>query len=849
MVQLVDLARRGLTYLAREEHPEVGRSPTSDSAPSNSPSVPAEEAASTAQRQRSPREVIRDAITVLEEGLRAERTQLSMPQQQEVTQTVQYLRKAMQGEDTNISVKAVIRDPAGRMLVLRDAYSDYWDLPGGHVQEGETLEIGLRREIQEETGMKVGSCVQQDTRMLALGGAPRPVLFYQVEYVGGQPRISEEHLGFQWASDGELDKLNLGVFKDILIPGPTSTEQLEVGDPATHKVSGEMQVPHYQVKEDGGGDGITGVGDPMTSADTHTPVGGSGRKRELSKLVSDDEWEEHLEKISTGGGQFITGEENPAEAPVEHRMLRSSSGTLKVVKGLPSDKWAQVQGLQLLSKARRGNPFVVAGYASPVLIDREGHRVNHEALVEDVPRFMAMDGAYAAVNVAHSNLTVGKLLPEFTTGDGTVHKTGVDDIGFYAVAEIRTDDYAPEIINEVIKDVDSGKLKSFSISGEASNPVFMCDERQCFYDIGKVNLREVTLCLPPEEEVITRKGIRAISVVKVGDEVYTHRGRWRPVDQLYQREVSESLVVLKTEDGVVRLTENHPVRVLQYGGQHKGTRYEFIPAGQVVLGDQVQVYRSTGVCRSCPAPVFNHRDFCSRECKGLLPNRKGKTIASGDLGAIAHGKKVRGVTKAQNPNLSGGIQTEWGRQRHLLSVTSDKFRETSRHRALKMWQNPEYAVRQASVWHPTEKTSPNKLEKEFSEVVGIPFVGNGEMVVGRKRPDFFVEPNKIIELYGDYWHQGETGEERMVFYNERGYDCLIVWESDFKENQDEVVQRVQEFVNNGLSLVLGVSRELYSGTVHNLEVVEDHTFVTPAAVLHNCEEGVNPEAKFEVISR
>ena len=61
------------------------------------------------------------------------------------------LAKAM---DSSISVKAIIKGPLGT-LVLKDAYSDYWDLPGGHVQDGEVLKDALIREVLEETGLNV----------------------------------------------------------------------------------------------------------------------------------------------------------------------------------------------------------------------------------------------------------------------------------------------------------------------------------------------------------------------------------------------------------------------------------------------------------------------------------------------------------------------------------------------------------------------------------------------------------------------------------------------------------------------------------------------------------------------
>ena len=427
MVKLIEFARGSLEFLAKEEGGiEVGRGPTTSVAPDASPSVPAEDPERSAPGRPS-REIIRDAISVLEDGLRLDEGRLSSTDGDEVTAVVQYLRKAVQGGDTPISVKGILKDPAGRTLVLRDAYSDYWDLPGGHVQEGEPLENALRREIKEETGLQVGLCNQTDTRMLKLNGDPRPVLFYNVEYVGGQPRCSEEHLGYQWAAMQELSRLNLGVFKDVLIPGPDNRETLEQGDPRVYRSQGPEQIPGYQVKD--GGDGIGGAGDTMVGEDVHTPTGGGGRRR-LKTLISAQEWMEHVEKISTGGGQFVTSEETETASPVEHRAQGSlSQSGVKVVKALPSNRWLVDHDLKVLSKAMNGKPFVVAGYASPVVVDLEGHRVSHQALAEDVPRFMAYEGRYANVNVFHCLSPETKVLVKRGgPGEGKTFKR-IDEIG------------------------------------------------------------------------------------------------------------------------------------------------------------------------------------------------------------------------------------------------------------------------------------------------------------------------------------------------------------------------------------------------------------------------------------
>lgn len=53
-----------------------------------------------------------------------------------------------------ISVKAIIKDNTGRILLLKER-DGKWDLPGGGLEHGENPKDALKREIIEETRMTV----------------------------------------------------------------------------------------------------------------------------------------------------------------------------------------------------------------------------------------------------------------------------------------------------------------------------------------------------------------------------------------------------------------------------------------------------------------------------------------------------------------------------------------------------------------------------------------------------------------------------------------------------------------------------------------------------------------------
>lgn len=68
-----------------------------------------------------------------------------------------------------LGVKALVRDHAGRVLLLQvnnssfndKSHGEYWDLPGGRVEAGDTIEQTLEREVQEELGAQLSGDIKE----------------------------------------------------------------------------------------------------------------------------------------------------------------------------------------------------------------------------------------------------------------------------------------------------------------------------------------------------------------------------------------------------------------------------------------------------------------------------------------------------------------------------------------------------------------------------------------------------------------------------------------------------------------------------------------------------------------
>ena len=53
-----------------------------------------------------------------------------------------------------ISLKCLIRNDIGEVLVVKETGRDWWDLPGGGMDHGEDLEAAIAREMKEEVNLK-----------------------------------------------------------------------------------------------------------------------------------------------------------------------------------------------------------------------------------------------------------------------------------------------------------------------------------------------------------------------------------------------------------------------------------------------------------------------------------------------------------------------------------------------------------------------------------------------------------------------------------------------------------------------------------------------------------------------
>jgi 8-oxo-dGTP pyrophosphatase MutT (NUDIX family) len=107
----------------------------------------------------------------------------------EECQHCDYGREAVDSEHV---CKIVITNDEGALILLRAAaekFPNRWDLPGGHIHIGESMEEGLRREVLEETGLVLTSPIYKVYSI-------EKENYYTTRLPDGKITLSHEHTDF-----------------------------------------------------------------------------------------------------------------------------------------------------------------------------------------------------------------------------------------------------------------------------------------------------------------------------------------------------------------------------------------------------------------------------------------------------------------------------------------------------------------------------------------------------------------------------------------------------------------------------------------------------------------------------
>ena len=99
-----------------------------------------------------------------------------------------------------VAVGVLVRGDDAFLLTSRPegkAYAGYWEFPGGKLEEGETVEQALRRELQEEIGITIHDCILWKTERIDYPHALVQLNFCKVTQWSGELQMLESQ-SFAW---------------------------------------------------------------------------------------------------------------------------------------------------------------------------------------------------------------------------------------------------------------------------------------------------------------------------------------------------------------------------------------------------------------------------------------------------------------------------------------------------------------------------------------------------------------------------------------------------------------------------------------------------------------------------
>jgi len=113
-----------------------------------------------------------------------------------------------------LNVYAVIRDSRGRILVMKRRDPKVWEFPGGGVEWGESPEEAVRREVLEETGLKIKGIklLCTSSKVYKKGKVTKHSIYIVFEGRGdGKVKFGVEHSIAMWADLKKIRRLELGL--------------------------------------------------------------------------------------------------------------------------------------------------------------------------------------------------------------------------------------------------------------------------------------------------------------------------------------------------------------------------------------------------------------------------------------------------------------------------------------------------------------------------------------------------------------------------------------------------------------------------------------------------------------
>jgi len=360
------------------------------------------------------------------------------------------------------------------------------------------------------------------------------------------------------------------------------------------------------------------------------------------------------------------------------------------------------------------------------------------------------------------------------------------------------------------------------------------------------------LCVRPDCAVTTKRGPLPIERVVVGDEVLTHRGRWRSVTKVFVNNHDGQLFGLRAANSgnqVAWLTGGHPVYAADCETWKSGRTIKVKPDSDGGYGWHA-VEDVLSRWKLLRPTVQQEVDSLSPiRCHGVEVGY-GRVAAEGKHLGIAHPTANSVKARIQlTPELMRllGLYIAEGHRNRTRIIFSLHIDES---------ELAEFITGQLRALVPDAVVSTTPCPEHNSVQIGVcckPLADALQLLVGHSSltmripmewlsgPDELLEPLFQGIMEGDGDHQGRLAGKRissancglahevLILARRLGYSASMHSEKTGRayrvmlNNRPDVEPRARE------TLI-----ERYCGKVYNLEVEEDHSYLVEGYAVHNC---------------
>lgn len=373
-------------------------------------------------------------------------------------------------------------------------------------------------------------------------------------------------------------------------------------------------------------------------------------------------------------------------------------------------------------------------------------------------------------------------------------------------------------------------------------------------------------CLCPGTKIYTKRGLVNIEEVKEGDEVFTHKGRWRTVYDTVPTFFSGTKTKIKlwgysgsTQE--YEFVDNHKLYVL------RNNQWQWVGCDDIEVGDIVgePIEQNDSIQR--PTIEVLSRNTCSKIFKATEYNLSpemceliGYFLGDGSIN-LKEGCFQLDFANHKHDNIE---RVMW-LIKEVFGKKSSKTKKGKNCTRIKCYQKGIAQWLKNNCYNNKDKKCPFELGCLTNEEAKSLLCGliKSDGMITESHISFFNSNSHLAyvckQLFGRCGIAAslDTREPRSHYYEvedrvitdkkvscrvntsaQLGYDIL---QESLNFEREKITKSYQKLgVENGfmISKVKSIETEPYTGLVHDLRVAEDHSFSGPNLVIKNCGAGM-----------